>query len=264
MKAVQFTKSVFKLFLLAFLISLSGCNNDSSVNNPILKEFNETSQGNYSVTDEHVIIVRNFIGSLMVNGEGLAYPSVRWFVNKKVEAESQEKANEIFALITPAFRERNDTIIVELDPGTIPYVHALLELEIPYYMICRIEKVIGNTYISNLDTLLSIHDASNVEVIKHRGSCEISSGEGNIYVEIALPDNGFCRLNVNTGNISINIPQSTSATVYAKTSYGTVSHANLTLTNIQLETDFLSGILGEGHGEIRAVIYRGNIELKAL
>jgi hypothetical protein len=261
MKINQFMK---RILFITSAISFFGCKGDSSVNAPILKEYNRTSQGNYSIMDEHVAVIRNYIGSILVIGEASAHPAVRWFINKTVEAESQEKADEIFALITPSFQKKNDTIIIELNSGTIPYVQAFLELDIPYNMVCRIEKVLGNTYISHLDTSIFVQDASNVEVMQHYGSCEISSGSGDVSVETILREQDYCRINVRTGNISIKIPTDVSAEVYLKSNVGNVSQSGLTFTAIQQSPNSLTGTLGEGKGEIRAETSIGNIQLSGI
>jgi DUF4097 and DUF4098 domain-containing protein YvlB len=222
--------------------------------------------GESIVTNEHVIIVRNPLGTVTINGEASANPSVRWYVYKTVQTESRTQADELFASITLNLQTSNDTIYVTLNSSRHDNssLQGSVQIGIPYDMICRIEQVEGNTYVSDLDTLLFIQNASNVDVQRHNGSCDISSGEGNVSVEIALPVSGFCRVNVTKGDISLKVPTTTSATVYAKSNNGIVSLTGLSLTIIQQQPDFLAGTLGTGAGEIHAETNQGNIGLQNL
>jgi hypothetical protein len=255
------TKEITCLIFSA-LIFLSGCKQDSSVISPVTKIYNSGSAGNYSITDEHLIIVRNFIGSVLVIGEGTVNPAVRWFIYKTVEAETDEQADSYFTLINPSFEKRNDTVIATLNvPGGLP-LRGMLELDIPYNMRCRVEYSLENTYVFDLDSSLYIQSRSNVEVMRHNGSCEISCNQGNVSVETAIPFEGYCRVTVQTGHILISIPTNTSVEVYAKSNNGSVSQTGLTFTNIQQDENSISGTLGSGAGEIRAVTGSGNIELK--
>jgi hypothetical protein len=253
--------NLFK-FIPFILLILISCNEDSSTVNPEKKIYNARTFGEYPIIDENVLVVKNYIGSIIINGEGTTHPAARWFIDKNVEAESVEQANSYFALINLSFEKQSDTLLVILNaPGELP-LRGMLELDIPYYVTCRIEQVSDNIYVSNLSTPLFAYNASNVQVIKHNGSCEISSGAGNISVEAVLPENGFCRLSLNSGNILISIPSTTSATVYAKSITGSVSQGGLTFTDIRQTAGFISGKLGSGAGEIRAEVNEGTIRLK--
>ncbi len=254
-------KEITRLIFSA-LIFLSGCKQDSSVINPVTKIFSSGSSGNYSITNEQVLIVRNFMGSVMVNGEGTAHPAVRWYIYKTAETETEEQANSYFALLNPSFEKLNDTVIVTLTgPGELR-VRGMLELDIPYNMKCVVEYSLRNTYVSQLDGSLYIQSTSNVDVMKHNGSCEISCIEGNVSVETAIPFEGYCRVTVQTGDILITIPSNTSAEVYAKSKNGSVYQEGLTFTNIQQNENSIIGTLDSGMGEIRAVTGSGNIQLK--
>ena len=135
-------------------------------------------------------------------------------------------------------------------------------MEVPYQMLCQIENATEGIYVFDLDSTLFINNAKdNIEIQRHNGSCEINTSKGNISVEIALPDSGFCRCSTSMGDIVMKLPVTTSATVYAKSNEGTVGYTNLTFSSLSQKTDFLSGTLGTGDGEIYLETQKGNIQI---
>ena len=257
--------SLFICLASASLIFCAGCKKESTVA-PSLSSYDNSSVGESVVTIEHVIIVRNPLGTVTMNGEGSASPSVRWSIYKTVQTETRAQADEFFASITLNLQTSNDTIYVTLNSSRHDNssLQGSVQIGIPYNMICRIEEVAGNTYVSDLDTSLFVENASNVSVERHNGSCDISSGVGNVSVEFALPTNGLCRVNVAKGDITLKAPTATSATVYAKSNNGTVSLTGFSITITQQQSSFLTGTLGSGAGEIHAETNQGNIGLQNL
>jgi DUF4097 and DUF4098 domain-containing protein YvlB len=249
----------------ASLIFCAGCKKESTVA-PSLSSYDNSSSGESIVTNEHIIIVRNPLGTVIMNGEGSANPSIRWSVYKTVQAESRTQASDLFASIALNLQTSNDTIYVTLNSSRHDNssLQGSVQIGIPYNMICRIEQVAGNTYVSDLDTSLFVENASNVNVERHNGSCDISSGVGNVSVEFALPTNGLCRVNVTKGDITLKAPTTTSATVYAKSNNGTVSLTGFIITITQQQSNFLTGTLGSGSGEIHAETNQGTIRLQSL
>ena len=94
----------------ASLIFFAGCKKESSVA-PSLSSYDNSSVGESVVTIEHVIIVRNPLGTVTMNGEGSASPSVRWSIYKTVQTETRAQADEFFASITLNLQTSNDTIM---------------------------------------------------------------------------------------------------------------------------------------------------------
>ncbi len=246
-----------------FLILL-GCKSDPPDSQSNYSTYKENSEGNYTLSGEGTIVIKNFLGPLIVNGEISAHPSVRWFIDKNVQAESEEEANKIFPLINPDIQKQGDTIFLTLNAAIAAAIECGLEIDIPVKMVCRIDHVLGNSSVSYMDSLLIVQSASNVAVSNHSGSSEISLNSGNISVETALQEDEFCKVNINTGNISIKIPVNTSVEVYAKSNAGNVSNSGLTFTTIRQTNNSINGTLGEGDGEIRAETKAGNIILQVL
>ena len=251
-------------FLLILIVLILGCKNDSTTVQPNLQTFTNKSFGGYKLTNESIIVVRNAIG--LVNIQGAASTdSISWYLFKSVQTETSAKADELFSLGKLSTTKIGDTLFVDVfSVAWDPSVYCGITLTIPSGSVCKIEAAVGNVFATNLDTLLIIENAPTVAVTRHNGSCEISSGDGNDSLELVLPDNGFCRVKVNAGNILLKIQTNASATIYVKSLNGTVSQKGLSLTVDQQTFGFLSGKLGAGNGEIRLETNKGNIQLENL
>ncbi len=61
--------------------------------------------------------------------------------------------------------------------------------------------------------------------------------------------------------IILKVPTNTSATIYAKTSAGSVTYSNLTISDLVESDGLLTGNLGSAHGEIHLETENGDIEI---
>jgi hypothetical protein len=82
---------------------------------------------------------------------------------------------------------------------------------------------------------------------------------GSIDAEVALPLNGTIDIAVLHGNINLDIPQNTSATFSAGLLEGSIQLINLELRNEVRTPRSLTGILGDGQGDIWLETETGNI-----
>jgi DUF4097 and DUF4098 domain-containing protein YvlB len=80
---------------------------------------------------------------------------------------------------------------------------------------------------------------------------------------MVIPDAGYCCASTGQGNITLQIPVTTSAKVYAKTGNGTITVTGLMLTPIAQEPTLVEGTIGEGTGTIRMETAAGNIIRRA-
>lgn len=256
------SKNLFGKLILIALILLSGCKKEST--EPTSEHsFTSDAYGNIALSNQRVIVVKNSLGSILITGQGISN-TCRWYLNKAVTTESVSDTAVLFSSISLSTQTSSDTLFVE-GTSTAPSnvnPQCLVQLSIPYSMVCKIEQVNGDTEVDDMDSLLVIENASNVNVLRHNGSCQITTGTGNVSVASAFPDSGFCVIKVATGNIMLKVPINASAQVYAKSNNGTVSQTGLTLTNIQQQSNLLSGILGSGHGIIQLETNQGNIQIQ--
>lgn len=170
-------------------------------------------------------------------------------------------------MIMPVFDTSVDTLHVRVSAAAITgseSQNCLLSLSVPCSLSCVLDQVAGEIHVSDLDSTLTIKNAYGVTIQRHMGSCAVSSLKGNVRVEIALPDKGYCRVVADAGDIFLALPANSSAIVTARSSNGTVDYAGLTFSTLQEQYGSVSGMLGTGNGEIRLQTKRGSIHLTGM
>lgn len=254
---------ILSRMLLFFIIVLVGCK-DNSTKSPDLATYTNKSYGGLKLSGEKVLVVRNANGLVNIQGAA-ATDTLTWYLFKSVQAETQVKGDEKFSYLKLSTQNVGDTLFVDIySTVNENYLNCGVTLTIPSGLICKIEKAVGNINISDLDSVLTIENAPIVDLKRHGGSCQISGGAGNKSLELALHENGFCRVKISSGNILLKIPTDVSASVYAKSLNGVVSQKGLTFTVDAQSSGFLSGKLGSGNGEIRLETNQGNIQIENL
>ena len=86
--------------------------------------------------------------------------------------------------------------------------------------------------------------------------------QSGIEAEVTLPEDGTINLNLVTGNIELDIPQSTSAEFSASVVTGTISLSDLVLQNQASTPGSLTGTLGSGEGTISLNVVTGSISVQ--
>ena len=251
--------SVHLLIIIAVFL-IHGCKKGST-EPPSERSFTSDAYGNIALTNQHVMVVRNPLGSILIIGQGSSN-SCRWYLNKTIETQLASDTASIFSSIRLLTQTTNDTLIIEINSSSQSNPKCLVQLSIPYSIICHIDQVSGDIEVDDMDSSLTIENASNVNVVRHNGSCQIFSGSGNVSVECAVPIGSSCLVNVKKGDITLKIPTIVSAQVYAKSDNGTVSQTGLTFTSVQQQSNLLNGKLGSGHGSIQLETTQGNIHIQ--
>jgi len=90
---------------------------------------------------------------------------------------------------------------------------------------------------------------------------DVKCVNGKIVGTVSLPVGGTVDLILANGNIDLNIPQNTSADLYANLVNGTITHKDLNLLNGVSNSKSLKGRLGTGQGSITLKTTNGNIEV---
>jgi hypothetical protein len=258
---------IYQLLLISsfFYFTLLNCSSKSPTEEINLVSFSEKWFGGFNVHDMDNLVISNRIGSIYLYGNGLP-DTLRAYLYKNISAETQNKADKHFDDISLEHNFVHDSVICSI---TSPSNSNLLE----YY--CRLDlEVTGKlqTYIQSpnygvslfyMDTTVYVLDSGgDIDLMKHSGSCDLKTLKGDIFTELIIRNNGFCRCNTSKGNIIVVIPSNTSATIYARTDEGVVSYSNLSISNLQESQGLLTGVLSDGNGEIRLETKKGNIELK--
>ena len=96
MKIIHSDHLCWKLIIIT-LVLLSGCKKEST-EPPSERSFTSDAYGNIALVNQHFMVVRNPIGSILIAGQGSSN-SCRWYLNKTVEAESASDTATIFSSI---------------------------------------------------------------------------------------------------------------------------------------------------------------------
>ena len=91
------------------------------------------------------------------------------------------------------------------------------------------------------------------------GNLDINLTNGEVSCNMMLPENGSCEITSINAKITLQIPQNTSADFAAGVLNGTVSVTNLDLQNLQSTNNFVNGLLGDGNGTIKLEAVNGVI-----
>jgi DUF4097 and DUF4098 domain-containing protein YvlB len=136
----------------------------------------------------------------------------------------------------------------------------------------------GNVRISNLTSIMSVENSSGditLENIRGEILLENTTGDvilnnisgsvvtelesGNINATVTMPEYGQAHLSTLAGNIALQIPAQTNATLSADATTGTVQLFNLTLQQAVFGQHSVSGVLNSGNGVINLLTANGNI-----
>ena len=248
--------------ILAILVAFAGCGRDDSSTSPQLSKFNQRSNGGLVVGHPRAIVISNPYGAVIVDAQNLDTMGT-WFLDKSLFAASQESASEQFSSVYLRCEHRDTTlqICVEAPVGIAP-LDVLLSVTVPQTIPCVVTSVNGETTVSGLHAQFVGEAMRAVRLSSHSASCNISSVGGPIDIQIELPDSGFCLAQGASGDISLQIPVTTSATLSAITSAGSISCTGLQLSGQTALPGLLTGSIGGGRGKIVLSTGSGNISIR--
>lgn len=235
------------------------CNKDD----PIVQthQYDERASGNLSISPVNAIVVQNQLGPVIIEGSSDT-SVVGWFLNKSVTSESQAAANQVFSQILVNLQTSNDTAYVSVQiPSGTPSCRSLLSLTVPNHTPCILRKVSGTTNVSYLWSSFVGESVTATTVRAQQGDCVLNGSNGDVSVEISLPDSGLCRVLFTTGNITLRIPTTTSSALAAQTGNGTIVHSGLVIGDSARTTHSFTGRLGTGRGNIQLTTGAGNINI---
>ncbi len=136
-------------------------------------------------------------------------------------------------------------------------------LIIPERLKGNITNVNGNILIDAMDDDVEVITVNgNITLQDHFGSADVTSTNGNLDATVTISLGGVIDMNAVNGSIDLDIPASTSATFAARVANGDISTSNLSLDDAQSTPVSLTGVLGDGDGEIDIETVNGNIVLQ--
>jgi hypothetical protein len=261
MKAIAFCRSAS--ITLMVLGCLSGCTKNETVSPVETQSFSERPFGSIPVEREKSFQIVNRFGGVLINGH--LQDGIDTYLVKTVSLTDPSLAQTALDAIQLARRTVGDTLCaaVQVNDRTSGADHECwISLDVPDTLDCVLDSVARQIRVFDMTGQLDVRNAeAGVEVTRHSGNLRIAARQGDISLEAALPDSGYCVARTGSGNILLRIPESTSSTVRAIARKGVVGFSNLNWTNVVQHADSLSGTLAEGRGEILLESQKGNIKL---
>jgi len=258
---------ILKLIFFLSIILIIGCSNSDTTDPIELVQQSTKVTSDISLADISKISVENSKGGLIINGSDVD-ETLSYTLSKTVKAESGDKAQAHFDDIELETETLNDSmkffVKYPSDSDRLES-YGYLDLDIPRGIPCTISNMregIYSSYMSNTITVKNVKD--HIKIVGHNGSCDLETEKGELEIEIAVPDSGFCKAVTLDGDIILKIPTETSAAISAVTESGTVTYENLVISNMNQEEGKLSGVLGSGSGEIIISTKNGNINITGI
>jgi hypothetical protein len=136
-------------------------------------------------------------------------------------------------------------------------------LRVPLNWALDISNVNGDIFLDGLqgDGHFDLVNGK-IRVREFTGNLIAGITNGNVDVQMQLPENGACRLATVNGEIDLTIPKTTSARVDAALVAGKISLLNLSLNHQVSNKNTLSGTLLDGKGQISMQTVNGNIHIE--
>jgi hypothetical protein len=236
-------KKFFVLFLFAF--ALAACEDNETGESSF--EFEDSSITTLTPGDVNFLEIQSTNGYLHVFGSDTA-SKIHVEVTRRVKSyRSSINAKDRIEDIQVTFESRPEGFLIVADHPS----DDVLDYEIDFDIIAPI--------IFDYDVLLGNGDITINSVSRNLG---ITLGNGNVLADVILLDN--CTVGVESGNgtISLIIPGITSATLFATVGNGSISTSKLTINDLVTTTNTLSGVLGDGEGNIQLILGNGTVTLE--
>jgi len=257
-------KFTFYLISLLFITLLLSC--------LVIDPIDNTSNTNYSASEsfsfdieaknQKNIEIKGINGPITVDAK-LGISTVKIWGERIVDSESVEDAEEHLKMLEVVVTDHNDGISVRTEQPNESHgrnYQVNYNVIIPIYWDVCVGNVNGGVEIDSLEANINVGIVNGDVVLTDiAGSIVVSVTNGAIYSKVALPLKGYSRLNTVNGKIQFEIPKTTSAQFAANLTNGTISVTNLTLKNMISSRNSISGVLGDGEGEIRLVTVNGSI-----
>jgi hypothetical protein len=284
MKHNSYQKIAIILITLMFTFTFNSCihttdNNDNNYRN---KDHFASADFSYSINTDGLNQLELYAisGSVEITGSP-NLDSVKIYGERRVESDSDADAQSHLAYLNVSITTVGNRLTVTTEQPDEPEGRNYLvfyHINIPDTWQTMIENINGNINISLLRNQAIINNINgeislsnfigDLICVLTNGNINLGSIHGNINAmvvngtisgNVTIPQAGSCLLNTTNGQISLSIPQNTSALFNASVVNGNISLSDLILQEINSSPQQISGILGNGEGDIRLRTVNGNI-----
>jgi hypothetical protein len=241
------------------LLTLMGCEKEESILQ--VQDYNNRVWGEAALSAAvRVIVISNPAGSLIITGAPQD-STVGWFMDQWVTLESQVAADAVFHQIRLEAETAGDSLLLWVQGAPAMTSRAGVSLTIPEEIPCVVRQVRGTTTVSYLHSEFLGEHVGLTSLDGQEGSCILNGSNGDVAIEISLPDSGQCRVSVTNGDITLHIPTGTSSMLSAVTGSGRVTSSGLAVLDSVGSPTSLTGKLGDGRGTIALTTTNGNITI---
>ena len=274
------------LWISALLLILGpiwlGCGDDHAVNSSNDYSAEEPFSFTVDVQDQTLFRLTGITGTIEVTG----HPGTETITisgHKRVRAPSSAEAQAHLDDIQIEVQDYGEEVLVrtiyECDPEGRNYV-VDYTITLPPDLETRISNQTGTTTVGQMEqnvradvitggvVLEGIDGDARIDVITgsvalddFTGSADVDLTTGTLVCRAVLPPDGVLDLRTITGNMTVHIPESTSAELTASVATGQISISNLPLQNPNISNHYISGQLGDGSGTITLQVITGNMTI---
>ncbi len=251
---------------LGVALLLAACDNESEVFRVENTNFSAEEEFTIEVEtgDRTTFSITGVNGSIEVVGEPEA-TSLRVTGVRRVESESVEDAERSLADLRVEHTVTETglsvrTVQPERTEGRNYLVNYTVTL--PSAFESTVANVNGSIALQSLQGFVTVENVNGtISSSDVSGAMKVTQKNGPVSASAAVPPGGSIEITTTNGGISLEIPTSTSATLSATVGQGSISYANLNLTNLVQTSNSLSGTLGKGSGTILLAASVGDIQI---
>ena len=252
-------KHLLILVVAASFFPISCKKDDSTIKST--SQYNQRASGSLSLSAVRAIVVQNQMGGVMIEGSSDS-TQVGWFLDKRVTAESQAAAEQVYSQLRVSMQTANDTAYIDVNkPSGLTACSSSLSLSVPRQTPVILRKVVGACNVSYLQSSFTGENVTTTTILGHNGDCVLNGSSGKATVEISLRDSGFCNISFASGTIELKIPAATSSMLFAQTGTGIITHSGLMVNDTSRTAHSFSGKLGSGRATIRLSMGAGSISI---
>ena len=181
------------------------------------------------------------------------------FVRSSSQADAEEQLDRLEVVVSV----EGDAIVVRTEQPSDTQGRTFeveYNLIVPERLEGNIRNVNGNILIDAMDDDVDVSTTNgNISLRDHFGSAEVRATNGNLDATVTLPQGGVLDMSTTNGSLDLDIPAGTSANFVARVANGSITTSGLSLDNAQSTPVSLTGVLGDGDGEIDIETVNGNI-----
>lgn len=246
------------IFIFFASIILSSCSSDgydgvSGVSNTNF-EASESFNFEVPVVNHTLFTLIGVNGEISISGNAGANSVIITGI-KRVLSDSVEDAQAQLQNLNVNVQDLQSEILVETVQPAISAGRSYIvnyTVTLPKFLKNNVTNLNGIVTLDSIDNDVTVNNLNGTVTLTNiTGNASANLLNGQIQSAVTLPLNGVIDMKTLNGDIDLEIPVNTSASLSASVTLGTITTQNLVLQNIVNTPTFLSGTLGSGQGTIR-------------